>query len=321
MERGMGQVADREAARNKEAVEAEGPGGAKGPSKVLVGTLMGLAGGTLWGINGTVASILMTDYGVGPVWLVCMRELLACWLFLLVAHLRTPGKVREVLGSPRALRSVLAVSLGSILFSQVAYIQAIHATNSATATVLQSLNVLIVMVYVCLVNRRLPRRRELVGMVLATVGTYLIVTGGDIGRLQLPPLGLFWGLMTAAAAAILSVQPLRPMARWGNFTVNGLAFLISGVLLAAFAQPWAHMPVLDARGWGLLFYTVVLGTFGAYGLYLAGVNRVGSIRGTMLGTSEPVMATISTVLLMGTTFTPADLAGFAMILAMVFLTA
>ena len=290
-------------------------------SKLVMGTIMALAGGTLWGMNGTVASMLMKNYGVDPLWIICVRELFACWLFLRMARLRTPGKISEVLHSKEAMKSIFAVSIGSILFSQVAYIQAIHATNSATATVLQSLNVLIVMVYVCLVNHRRPHRRELVGLVLATLGTFLIVTGGDFGTLQLPPLGIFWGLMTATAAAVLAVQPLKPMTRWGNFTVNGLAFLISSVLISLYYQPWAHMPTLDATGWGLVAFSVVLGTFGAYGLYLAGVHKVGSIRGTMLGTSEPVMATISTVLLMGTVFTPTDLIGFALILIMVFLTA
>ena len=41
----------------------------------------------------------------------------------------------------------------------------------------------------------------------------------------------------------------------------------------------------------------------------------------MLGTAEPLVAMISSVVWLGTSFSPADLAGFAMIIAMVFLTA
>ena len=43
------------------------------------------------------------------------------------------------------------------------------------------------------------------------------------------------------------------------------------------------------------------------------------MRATMLGTSEPVMATITAVAWAGETFTFADLTGFAMIIIMVFL--
>ncbi|MCI1998096.1 MAG: DMT family transporter [Olsenella sp.] len=114
---------------------------------------------------------------------------------------------------------------------------------------------------------------------------------------------------------------MRLIERWGNFTVNGLAFLISGVVLSAFVRPWAHMPALDAMGWTLVVLSIVFGTFGAYALYLQGVKEVGSMRGAMLGTSEPVMATVSSVVLLGAVFSPGDLLGFAMIIAMVFLTA
>ena len=49
------------------------------------------------------------------------------------------------------------------------------------------------------------------------------------------------------------------------------------------------------------------------------VNAVGAVRATMLGTSEPVMATITAVAWAGETFTFTDLTGFAMIIIMVFL--
>ena len=69
----------------------------------------------------------------------------------------------------------------------------------------------------------------------------------------------------------------------------------------------------------MLLFTVVRGTFGAYALFMAGVMRIGSIRATMLGTIEPVMATVTAVLFTGVVFGPADLVGFALIIAMVLL--
>ena len=95
-----------------------------------------------------------------------------------------------VLRSPSGLLQILGVSFAAILFSQVAYLEAIDWTNSATATIMQSLGMVLVLVYVCLKMRRRPRRRELLGVVLALVGTYLVATGGNPGQLNLPPEGL-----------------------------------------------------------------------------------------------------------------------------------
>ena len=70
----------------------------------------------------------------------------------------------------------------------------------------------------------------------------------------------------------------------------------------------------------LLAFVVVPGTFGAYGLFLQGAKEAGAMRAALLNTAEPVTATIATVLWLKTSFTAAELIGFALILAMVFLT-
>lgn len=291
--------------------------------RVRRGMAATLVGGTFWGLNGTVSKWLMEANAIDPLWLVCVRELAACWLFLAAAAVTPRGReqLAGVLRSPRDLLSVLGVSLGAILFSQVAYLEAIDWTNSATATIMQSLGMVLVLAYVCLKTRRAPRRREALGVALALAGTYLVATGGSPGQLSLPPQGLFWGLACAAAAACLSILPARPMARWGNLTVNGLAFLFSGAILSVVYRPWDHMPTLDAPAIAVLAACVVIGTFGAYALYLQGVKDAGSMRASLLGTIEPVTATVATVVWLGTSFSPAEIVGFALVIAMVFLTA
>lgn len=285
------------------------------------GITLALIGGSLWGLNGTLSKVLMDAYAVEPLWLACVRELTACWLFLGAAALKNPKTLPALVRDRRSLLSLAGIAIGSILFSQVAYLEAIQWTNSATATILQSLSVILVMVFVCATQKRIPRMREVIGLVLALVGTFLVATGGNVGSLSLPWQGLAWGLGCAVAAAILAIQPLRMIDKWGNFAVNGVAFLISGVVLFVVYQPWNHMPVLDVFGWFLVVLSVVLGTFGAYALYLQGVKEVGSIKGSMLGTSEPVMAWLSSVVWLGAAFSGADLVGFALILIMVFLMA
>lgn len=289
--------------------------------KIYRGMLFVLIGGASWGAFGTAAKYLLDTYHVDPMWLIVIRELCACWLFLGTAFVFDRKNLTTVIKSPKELAKIFVVSLFAILFSQVAYIYAVNATNSGTATIMQSLGMLGVLAFVCIVGRRWPRRREILGIVLALLGTYLLVTGGNPGKLNLPTSGIFWGVMCAFAQASLSILPKPLMEKWGSFTVNGLAFLFSGTLIAVFYQPWNHMPQLDAFGILLVVIGVLVGTFLAFGLYLQGVKDAGSLRAVLLGTIEPVMATITTVLVLGTTFSIAELIGFALILAMVVLTA
>lgn len=290
-------------------------------ARVRRGIVMTLLGGTLWGINGTVAKYLMSTYAIDPLWFACMRELLGCWFFLVPAWLGSREVLVDAVSRPKNLLWIYGVGLSAILFSQISYLQAIFWTNSATATIIQSLGMLLVMGYVCIVGRRIPRKREVLGIACALVGTYLVATGGKPGQLALPAAGAIWGILLAVSSACLSIVPKRAMERWNNLVVNGLAFLLSGATLAIFVRPWENMPTLDAAGIALFAFCIVFGTFGAYGLFTQGVKDAGSMRAALLGTSEPITATIATTLWLHTEFSIAELAGFALVLAMVFLIA
>lgn len=289
------------------------------PHDIVIGALLVLAGGTLWGVNATVSKLLMGNYHADPLWIACVRELAAGAIFIACSASFTPKLLIGALKDRKSYWKLLACSLICVLFVQVAYLKAIDWTNSGTATVLQTLNLLFVLAIVCVRGQRLPRVKESIGIALAFAGTVLIATGGDLSQLSLPLAGLFWGLLDALCTSIMSIAPIAMMARWGNFTVNGIMFVISGLILLPIVRPWATAPSLDAVGLGLIAFTIIGGTFGAYWLFLAGTQRCGAMRATMLGTSEPVTATITGVLFAGAVFTPTDLAGFAMILIMVFL--
>lgn len=289
--------------------------------RVRRGIAMALLGGTLWGINGTVAGYLMDAYDIDPLWFACMRELLGCWLFLVPAWMGNRAALEDAVSSPRNLLWIYAVGLSAIFFSQISYLQAIFWTNSATATIIQSLGMLLVLGFVCITTRRSPRKREILGIICALIGTYLVATGGKPGQLALPPMGMAWGILLAVSSACLSIVPKRAIEKWGNFVVNGLAFLTSGITLAFIVRPWERIPSFDLAGLALFAFCIVFGTFGAYALFLQGVKDAGSMRSALLGTIEPVTATVATVLWLRISFSVADIVGFALILTMVVLTA
>lgn len=166
--------------------EGSFPPNSASSDRTLRGIALTLAGGALWGVNGTVSKYIMATYDVDPLWFVCVKELTACWLFLAMAALRKRASLKEVLHTPRALAGILRFAIGAILFSQVAYLEAINWTNAGTATVLQSLSMALVLVVVCIRSKRRPRRREALGLVLAFAGTYLVATGGSLDALIAP---------------------------------------------------------------------------------------------------------------------------------------
>ena len=306
----------------EEAVSGKGeqtPSFEQTPRKMAIGIACVLIGGTCWGVNGAVSKILMEEYHAAPLWIACVREIIAGIIFLVAAMIGTPHSLRSAVTSWREYPKFVGAALTCVTLVQVAYLFSIQWTNAGTATVLQTVNLLMVLIYVCVRAKRRPTKREVIGVALAFVGVWLLATGGKLSTLSMPLPGLFWGLMDAFSCACLAIIPVGLIARYGNLTFNGLTFLISGLILLPFVKPWQNMPHFDARGWWLMAFTVVVGTVVAFWLFMAGVVRIGSMRATLLATIEPVTATISSVLWTGSVFTPVDIVGFVLILIMSFL--
>ena len=74
----------------------------------------------------------------------------------------------------------------------------------------------------------------------------------------------------------------------------------------------------DAGIVGALAGVVVVGTAIAFGLYLQGVSMIGPLKGSIMGSVEPVSAVVISVFWLGTRFTLPDFLGFALILGAVF---
>ena len=219
------------------------------------------------------------------------------------------------------MATLLALAAFGVFFNQLFYLLAVRYTNAGTATVLQCLQLVLIMGYTCVVGRRLPRKRELAGLVLAFGGTFLIATGGDPTQLAIPPVGLAVGLLAALGAACMSIIPTGILPLYGSAIVTGSAMFISGIVSSVFIQPWNNMPALDGVGLIALLVLIFVGSCLAYALYMQGVKDIGSVRASLLGTVEPISATVTSALLLGTVFASTDIAGFALIIAMVFLTA
>lgn len=288
--------------------------------KLLIGALAALLGGSFWGFSGTAASALFDVYHVDTMWLMSVRQLLAGGLFMIIILLFDRKRFIQLWTTPEHRRMQIIFTFCGLLANQFFYLSAVRLTNAGTATVLQCLQLVIIMGYTCIKARRRPRKREIVGLLLAFAGTVLISTGGDLTRLSIPPLGLAMGLLTALGAALITILPVKILPVYGSTIVTGSAMFLSGIVTSVFVQPWNNAPALDAGGLQMLAVFVLIGSFLAYLLYMQGVKSVGSMRASLIGTVEPVSATVTSAILLGTAFAPTDIAGFILIIAMMFLT-
>lgn len=286
-----------------------------------LGIVLTLAGAVCWGFSGTCAQFLFSGYGLDPRWIVCVRSVTAGLFFLLLALAVDRRRLVAALTSPKALLSMFVFGVFGVLLCQVCYLFTIDASDAGTATVLQSLNLIIILVVVCVQLRRRPVRKEYVGVGLALVGTFLVATHGSFTSLAISPQTLGWGLATAVGCALYTLLPGRLLAEYGSIVTTGISMTMAGIVSSALFRPWGIEASLDATGLLFLGAIVVVGTILSYLCYLNGVKLVGSMLAGLLGCAEPVTACVLSAVWLGTAFMPVDVVGMAMIIGMMFLMA
>lgn len=293
----------------------------KTDSRVVRGCISATLGAMCWGVSGTFSQFVFTNFpDVTSLWLSCVRMLFSGILLTLISMPKHGKQLVEIWKYPRDIGRVAIYGICGLLLCNYAYSSGIYHSNAATTTVLQTLNVVFIMVITCWQMRRKPRRNEFCSVLLALIGTYLLVTGGDPRQMILSPQGLFWGLASAVGATLYTLVGRPLLKRWNQGVILGIAMTMAGLFINGISRSWAMGITLPPVGWLAVSVTVVIGSL-AFFLFLQGIRDAGPVRASILSVGEPLVAVVLGVVWLGDSFSLMQLVGFAAILAIVFLLA
>ncbi|MCD8090561.1 MAG: DMT family transporter [Clostridiales bacterium] len=285
----------------------------------LKGIVCVLAGASLWGFSGTCGQYLFMNYGFKAEWLTSARMLTAGIILTLFTLITNRRKTFDIFKNKKDTVTLLFFAFVGLLLVQFSYLKAIAYSNSGTATVLQILFTIIVVVYVCIRTPRLSEGKEILAIILAVSGVFLLATHGKIGSMAISSQALFWGLVSAFAAFVYNAAPVGIINKYGSIKVTGLGMLMGGAVFLIATGSFRSFPVCDISS---LLATLVLcvgGTAIAFTLYLKGTASIGPVKASQLSAVEPVVATIISALWLKTKFYLIDLVGFALIISIIFI--
>ena len=288
---------------------------------MAVGMVFAATGGIFWGISGVCGQFLFQNKEVTARWLVPIRLLTAGFLLLCYFLIRDRKKAMAVWKDKKNAIDLVIYGLAGLMFCQYSYFQTIEWSNAATATVIQYLGPALIVVYMCISTHRRPERKEVVSVILALGGIFLIATHGNPGSLVLSERALIMGLLSAVSVGIYTVQPGRLLKQFDTPLVLAWGMLIGGAVLFAIFRPWRYMPIVDEEMLLIFGYIIVLGTMVGFSLYMQSVKMIGSVKASLIACVEPVASTVLTVLWMKVKFTMMDLIGFVMVIATIFILA
>ena len=285
-------------------------------SNSLKGTLLTVVAGIAWGLSGTSGQYLMAN-GISALVLTNLRLLIAGGILMILAYATAKDKMLTFLKDRKSLLSLLVFALIGLFLNQFAYLSAIQETNAGTATVLQYVCPVGILIYSCIKDKVAPTLGEIVSIILAIGGTFLIATHGQLDQLSITPSGLFWGLFSALTYALYIILPISLIKKWGRSLVIGVGMVIAGLVALPFTGV-LQTTIPTSLDFLLAFAGIILiGTVFAYTAFLKGASLIGPVKSSLLASIEPISAVFFAFLIMNEQFYPIDFLGMAMILVAV----
>ena len=288
-----------------------------GPSS-LRGLLLIALAAVSWGTTGAATTVLVRDAGVSPLVIGVARLTIAALVLALLA------RVRGSLAIARADVVPCVAMGGCMAVFQAGYFSAVVLVGVAlTALIAICSAPLVITVLARVVLRERLSSRGTLALGVGVTGTALLIAGpravADIGPRFLA--GVTLALAAGAAYAVFVVVAKASLARTAPLPLAAVTFAIGAVWLApVLAFVPATAPQLVA-GWPLLLYLGVVTTGLAYAAYTTGLTGVPAGVAGVVALLEPLTATALGVALFGERLGVLGVAGAALLLTALALSA
>ena len=281
----------------------------------IKGIILVIIGAMLWGVSGSVAQFLFQEKGFSAEWLVVIRLLVSGIILLLYAITKGNQNIWKIWESKYNCWSLIIFSIIGMVGVQYAYFAAIKYGNAPTATILQYLSSVIIACYLIIFNKRTPNLQEIIAIILAMLGTFFIITKGDIHTLSISKLALFWGISSAFAAAFYTLQPRYLLAKYGSTIVVGWGMLIGGIAFSFIHQPWNFTGEWSISSILAVIFVVLFGTLIAFCCYLESLKYIQPTETSVLSSVEPLSAAFLSIYWLHVPFGLPEWSGTACIIA------
>jgi len=273
-------------------------------SRNLALILVGMSG-ILWASSGVAAQDFFSHSAKLPLELTNIRMCSAGFLMLIILFLRGKFKISaaRLNKKPKLWLYLFVYGLIGIVMVQFAYFQAISIGGAAATTVILAAVPAMVVIWDSLWQKKFPAKMEIAAVILAIVGVFLLVTGGDFSKVIVPLACVFWSLTSGAAFAfsmifgkVLFAEKINPA-----FVTSAGMFgggLVTFLLIDNFDwTPFFARDVIFDVAWIIIFGTVT-----AFWIFNAGLKYLTPEESSLTEMTEPVSSVVISYFAFGTTF-------------------
>lgn len=279
-----------------------------------IGMLLVIFCGMIWGLGGVMGQILFRHSDMTPAMLSSVRMFLAGSILTVYCLVRRGKGSLRILHAGKDTVKFIGFAMTGIMAMQFSYFAAVEASNAATATVIQYIYPVLILICTAVYQRRKPKLYELVSVLSAFLGVFVVATHFNPSQLHLSFASVFWGLVAAVSYVVYTVAPGRLYREYGLEEIVGFGMLLGGSVLFLITGCFKTNITITPTVVGITLFITVFSSLIPMVLYGKGVAILGSMKASLFVTVEPVFCAVVSVVLGLTRLTWMDIVGFILIL-------
>ncbi|MBZ9535393.1 EamA family transporter [Cytobacillus oceanisediminis] len=285
-----------------------------------IGIFLVLTAAISWGVSGSVAQYLFTEKHFSTGWLVSIRLLTSGVILLSYLGLTKNKDIWNIWKRRASVGNILIFGLLGMAGVQFTYFAAIETSNAATATLLQYLAPVLIILYIALKRRTIPPFQHVIGIITALLGTYFLVSAGHFSTISIRPEALAWGLSSAFFLALYTLQPAQLLKEFGSTIVVAWGMIIGGLGMSFVSPPWETGDgVFSFSSILAIVFVILIGTLVAFFCYLESLKHLEAAETSLLSCAEPLSAAFLAVIWLKVPFSVYEWIGAFFILTTILL--
>ena len=216
---------------------------------------------------------------------------------------------------PRLWFEVAIYGIIGIAIMQFTYFQGISIGGAVATTVISYSCPAFVVIWDSIYYKKFPAISEVIAVILAIGGVFLLVTGGNIDKLIVPISCVLWSLASGAAFAFSAIFPKHLFAaQIDQYFLTSVGMIIGGLFTFLMVDEINWLPFFEANVVGNVCWIIVVSTVLAFLFFNAGLIYLTPEEASVTATVEPVASVIISYFMFGTTFGIIELIGILLVI-------
>ncbi len=285
-------------------------------SRSMALIFVGLAG-IFWASSGVAVQDFFSHSMKSPMELTNVRMCLAGAILILIAARRKKFwlSLRLLKRRPRLWLDVIIYGIIGVMFMQFTYFQAISIGGAAATTVITYACPAMVVMWESFYHRRPPKFGEIIAVILAMSGVFLLVTGGNPTKLIVPLGCVLWSLASGAAFAFSAIFPKHLFAKKIDpYFLTGVGMFIGGLSTFALIDGINWLPFFASEVCFDVSWIIIFGTIGAFLSFNAGLKFLTPEEASITATTEPAASVIISRIIFDTVFGLVESVGIILVI-------